>query len=289
MSVIYDGDYTIARAMSPRRKTYPFEGDNQSFYLEQDFYQLFSSFESLPLDIPDDANPDAYLVHETALQELGGGIGKWSRAYAQIPRSRTEMESFAYTLPGVSVDTVSPTRVITSASTVGGNTRIVTSVAHGFVANDGVLITYRVPDPTFPNISYFRQIFREVISAPTTTTFDVIIVSDIGPITWETTAKNYAGRQPFTRVVASYLQFDYFLPGVSLGIASLNDIPLFNPVRILDSTGTEVQSYSATTSPTSSAYKDQVKRGELIVAEPSIVRRWMGNIYERATRYVKAV
>jgi hypothetical protein len=32
-----------------------------------------------------------------------------------------------------------------------------------------------------------------------------------------------------------------------------------------------------------------VQAGALIVAEPSILRRWMGNIYERATRYVVAI
>ena len=100
MSSYSDGDFSLAAACSAKTKTFPFDGDNQSFYTEQDFMQLYSSFEPLVLNSPDPDDPIAYLVSESQLMDMGGGVAKWTRVYARIPQSRSDYESFSYNFPG---------------------------------------------------------------------------------------------------------------------------------------------------------------------------------------------
>jgi hypothetical protein len=89
--------------------------------------------------------------------------------------------------------------------------------------------------------------------------------------------------------VGSVVQLDYYLPGVSTGITHPQDIPIIEPLSIIDDTGRETTSFTADTSPTLTEWRTKVANEEQVCAVRSIVRRWMGNIYERATRYVRAI
>ena len=94
------------------------------------------------------------------------------------------------------------------------------------------------------------------------------------------------GRDPYTKVVMSKLARAYYLPGVSVGITTVDDITVLTPTQIVDQYGRNTEFLSTLTTPTTSTY--EATEGTWVVAEPSVVRRWMGNIYERTTRYVLA-
>ncbi len=96
----YDGDFTVATAIGPKLRTYPFEGDNTSFYTEQSFCQLFANFASTPLNTQDPDDNLSFLVSESALQDMGAGVAQWTRIYSHVPQVRDDYESFAYTFPG---------------------------------------------------------------------------------------------------------------------------------------------------------------------------------------------
>lgn len=101
MSILWqDGDFTLASASGGKEKSFPFDGDSESFVSTQEFMQFYANWARLPLNSVDPDDPLAYLVAESPLQDLGGGIVKWSRTYARIPATRYEYESYAYTFPG---------------------------------------------------------------------------------------------------------------------------------------------------------------------------------------------
>jgi hypothetical protein len=88
-----------------------------------------------------------------------------------------------------------------------------------------------------------------------------------------------------TLVVSSRIVNDYALSS----LANLDvDLPLTQQFRPIDNTGAITTTLSATTIPTSSAYATLVVDGSEIVAEGSSLGRYLGNIYRRSTRLVKA-
>ncbi len=284
--MIYDGDFTIAEAVGGRRWTRPFEGDTASAYFDQDFMQRLDSWEPLPLDTADTLHEDAYLVSESPLQDLGLGIVRWTRRFSRVPASRVEFESYAHTVPGITPDPFLILRPITSGSNSGSVTTITTNTAHGYIAGDTVVITYSV---LISGALYARNVKRAVIATPTATTFTVALIAEpVAPV-YGIVYKFQPGRRPFATEVLSYLHFDYYLPGVTPGIAAVADIPLLNPTPILDQAGDRTDSYASYTNPTLADYRALVAGGTQIVVEPPSLKRWQGNIYERVTRYVVAI
>lgn len=290
MSTLYDGNFATPLSNGPERVIYPFDGDTISLVRERDYLQLASYWERLPLDTEHPDQPGEYLVHETDPAPQGGGVVHWTRRYAAIPRPRREMESYAYQVPGIEADVAHEWLTITGVATAGGLHVCTTSVAHTMSPGDGIIVAYWCVDEGVSyDIVYSRQVLRQVLATPDTDEFTVAQIVDVGPPNLTNAVKNYYGREPYTRIVPSYLHYDYWLPGVTLGVTTFDDIPILQAERILDSSGNETDRYSATSSPTAAQYRARVAAGEWIVVEPSIIRRWMGNIYERETRHIRAI
>jgi hypothetical protein len=206
-----DGTFTSASAVGAARKSFPFDGDNSSFIVEQDYMIALSSFSPLALS--------------TALQDLGGGIVKWTRTYAQIPATRSEYSTFAYTFIGFLGAGIAP----------------------------------------------YSQ-------------YDI-----------------QAGdqRDPFLKVVMSRVYNEYFLCATGQTYTTPSAIPVINAQsynfdglpnnKVNYLVDPAINPLSTATEPTLPDYRDMVTAGDEIVAEDSTLERWMGNIYVRSTRYVKAL
>jgi hypothetical protein len=211
-----DGTFTTATLCGAARLSFPFSGDVASYIVEQDFMVFFANFSAAALDSTHGTHTTAYLVGESALQDIGGGIARFTRTWAKIPATRTEYESFAYTFPG-----------------------------------------------------YYP-----------------------GPGTVD-------GRANMTRTVVSRLVHEYFLCATGQTYTTPSAIPIISAQRytlagdntaevqwLVDATAYPFAAY--TTDPTLPDYKALVSGQDEIVAEDSRLTRWMGNIYERVTRYVIA-
>jgi hypothetical protein len=283
-----DGDFTTAAATGPRVRSYPISGDTESFVITQPFSQLLEFWNPLSLDTPDELYRDAYLVEESAPSHIGGTVGAWTRTFARIPLSYHELEPFVYTVPGVTDNPTVLVRNVYGFSSSAGVTTITFLSAHNFTVGDPVLIDYWVKDNK-ENLFFNREVFRLVATIPNTTTITVELISEPNPIVVMNSVRPaQAGRKPFQRVVQSWLQTDFFLPGISVGITSANDIPLFEAWKIIDNTGNISDTLSATSQPTLTEYRTMVNTKQKIVAEPSQLKRWKGNIWQRTTRYVVA-
>jgi len=292
MSLIHsDGDLTQPIIASARRHIIPFS-DSKPWLFEQDYQQLLQNWRPLQLDeiyIPaasggsNDLVYDYYLVGETSPQDMSGGVVQWTRTYAAIPEPRVEFESYAHQFPGLEVGSLGPIRYISAGSNSAGVTTLTTTVAHGISVGDQVIVKYtrRLPDGT----QLGGQLFRTALTGTTGSTVKISIVIDEVAL-YLTVQKADIGREVFSEEVTSWMQYDYFLPGVSANVNSFSDITIFNSPVIVDADGNRTTTYGATTAPTKTEYLTDVKNKVPYIAHDSIIKRWMGNIYERMTRYI---
>ena len=287
-----DGDFKTAKATGQPRISLPFAsvGDSETVVVEQDYTALGAYFSPLAQNTQyalalRNRNVTTYLVDETQTQDLGGGVVKWSRVFASIPKPRVEFQQFAYTFPGMSGGTLYAPVAVTGSSKTAGQT-VLTAAGSGLTEGDSCLIYYQVIDRT--GIAYNRKIFRPVLAAAGNDVTVKLVTDLTGNITFVQLQKVDASRDPITRSVMSTISYDYFLAGITAGIKSYRDISIIEPDDILDSDGKVTNTYTADSLPTVLDYKAQIAAEEWIVAEASTLKIWKGLIYERATRYVKA-
>lgn len=289
MSAIYtDGDFTVAEITGARRWSDPLNrGEATTF--DEDYIQALTSWRALPLDTlhPDPTPFDyAVLVGESPLQDLGGGIVKWTRTYSLIPLSYVRHEAFAYTFPGLATDALYPVRAISAVTYGTGTTLITTTVSHGISTNDLLFVNYTAQMASGDQIG--RTVLRKATSASGSSITVPIIVDPLTIVQWNRVQKTDLARDPITRTVNSRVQYDYFLAGWSPGVATEADIAIIQPAFVVDENGKQTNTYAATSAPTKTEYLADVKAGNWIVAEASTTSYWKGNIIERRTRYVKA-
>lgn len=296
MSYIWaDGDYTIPLANGSKRWLRPFPDDFSNIVFEQDYQQFADDFVPLPLDTPHDEIPDAFLVQESQPEPMGA-IVQWTRTYSKIPPSRTIAESYAWSVPGIGTEAVySPVNISSvshsgSANLTGSGsvTTITCATSPGVNVGDSVLISYTFTD-SVTGSQYGRDVLRTALSGTSGTSVRVALISEPGgTMSFQTLRKVEPGRDPYVEEVWSRIQYDYYLPGVSAGIMLPEHIPTIEALDIYDNTGRRTTSFTADTTPSLATWRAQVASGALVCAVQSIPRRWMGNIYERATRYVRA-
>lgn len=231
-----DGALTTAQTMGGARKSFPFEGDVSSFIVEQDYQVLLTSYSPLALSTAHGTYTNAYLVRESELENIGAGVVKFTRTYAQIPASRSDYETFNFKFPGL-------------LATTGG---------------------------VVPPYNQY----------------------------WVSTGN---GRDPFLANANSRLYSEYFLCAAGQTYTTPSAIPILPEIKFTLDSNTDARiDYLLSTSPGYWSNSDPTKEewvaliaggtgigtgaaaGEFI-GEDSRLSRWMGDIYCRQTRYVKAL
>ena len=267
------------------RRDIPYVDQLTSF--QQDYMVLRASFDPTPLDTPHPDEAGYYLVDESALRTLSGGVVEFTREYARLPDSHFYPDQYAWYVPGMgSEDPPGSVVGIDSVANSANISTVTTAAAHGASVDDQVQVRYTVQTPSG---QVTRTVLRTVLTAPTSTTmtFDPPIY-DVWPITWVSLQRINPGRDAEVIPVASDVQVDYFLPGVN--VTTFDAIPLLvEYANIYDSTGRKTTSFTDSTSPTLSDYRAQIASATKIVVERSVLRRWKGNIFARSTRYAVAI
>jgi hypothetical protein len=291
-NVYEDSDWSVAQATGQKRWLKPFPESNDNLIFEQDYTQSeagrLADLTQMGSVHPDDAT--FYLVAESTPSDMGGGMVRFTRTYSKLPPGRTDFESFAFTFPGMATGVSHPLVAVSgnTATTTDGVTTITTTSAHSIAVGDSVRIHYNAFDQVQ---QYSRYIIRTALTGTTGSTLKVDQITDTfnaQPLYFFTVQKVELGRDPITETVASKLTYDYFLAGVSAGVASDYDIQLIVKDVIIDGDGLLTDTYTDATTPAIADYRQKIADGEWIVAEDSVIRRWRGPILERVTRYVKA-
>ena len=279
-----DGDYTNPLPDGARRWLRPFDDNFAQVMFEQDYQQFENSFSPLTLDTPSDDFSDAYLVREGELSALGGGVVKWTRTYARIPASRQVFEGYSWLIPGIDTGAIFAAQAINNATDAAGVTTLACAGDTTAAIGDSVSISYTFVDGV-TGTQYGRNVIRTVLSGGGATLGVSIISEPGGTISYNSAKKIEPGRPAEALEVGSSLQFDYYLPGVSVGVATPFDIPVIGELQIYDGDGIKVNVFAADTVPTITEWRASIAAGEKVCVVASIVRRWQGNIFERSTRY----
>ena len=281
------GDYTNPLPDGARRWLRPFDDNFAQVMFQQDYQQFEDSFSPLTLDTPSDDFSDAYLVGESELSALGGGVVKWTRTYARIPASRQVFEGYSWLIPGIDTGAIFASQAISSATDAAGVTTLDCAGDTTAAIGDSVSISYTFVDGV-TGTQYGRNVIRTVLSGGGATLGVSIISEPGGTIAYNSARKIEPGRPAEALEVGSSLQFDYYLPGVSVGVATPFDIPVIDELQIYDGDGIKVNVFAADTVPTITEWRASIAAGEKVCVVASIVRRWHGNIFERSTRYCLA-
>ena len=228
-----DGTFTTATLHGPPRRSHPFNGDLSSYLIEQDFMVAFTSYTPLALNTAHPTFTTAYLVAESGLSDVGGGIAQFTRTFATIPTARDEYESFTAFFPGL-IDTGAATPPYNQWWAGAGS------------GTDPQ--TKKVPSRL--SHEYFLCAAGQTFTTP-------------GAIT-------IIAEQIFTLDSNTLARIEYLLPA---GVFWSDSDPTREEWITLQGGGTGLGTGA--------------NAGEF-VAEDSDISRWMGNIWERVTRYVKA-
>lgn len=258
---LYDGSYLKPEAIGARRMQYPFRnnGDRVSALFEEDYWQRESVFFPQELSTPHESLTDFYLIGESEPQRFGfGDLVKFTRIYSRVPSQQVEHSSILITIPQPSAagggegsfrfagetdllgektyltpnwvfakgSYYGPIRVSTSHR-LGG---VLTVPNHGMIANSPLVVIYDYS-----------------ASGNNASTGGFWAVQHWEPSLWSNTNANAVSFSAFNTNYIGYLgvaQFsrgslgsgsryirckritDFYLPGISPGIATVDDIPL---------------------------------------------------------------
>jgi hypothetical protein len=310
MSIPYtSGDFTSARANGESWVEYPFieYGDNTTkvYHLvcevnEVDYAPITldttmaSASNADVISLPFTADAAAYHVGDFGKAKIDGGLTRFDRQFANIPQPTVDPAgSEIFTFPGLpSTAGVGSKIVINSASVSSGVITLNLASAHGMTTGDN--FTFYIKGYTAINGRNYYSSYRGNSECITGTAGSIIKLYTYFPngftftygYVWPFASR---GRQQVSRKSSTQFEYDYFLPGVSAGITTSQEISLpqrFEPYLYTE--GNSVQSLNSGTTPTNIEYNEIVNSDGFLVLD-SGVERWKGNIVRRTVKSIRAI
>lgn len=314
----------LVRAVDGTHISYPFvdRGDTTTKVYNLVCTQRASDYNAAQIDLDDNmssaanagvielpsgwADSNAYFVGDTDHSPIAGGMLQFTRTFANVPAySQTSTGSYGYTFPGLggfAATTQQESDIASVSMTLG--TLGVTVVTHDELTLDvgdkiDMLLKYKDAGSDFVYV-ISGEVF--ILSVANTTTFTV----DIGRyFDSQTTLTVVSGavrkpsnenRPPLQQQGQLTESLTYILPGVTVGVASTDDIqvpPIFAPWEVVISEGSPTQYnrvnvLSTSSNPTSTEYLTIRKNGESIVVESSL-QKWLGNILVQSVKTIRAL
>lgn len=231
--------------------------------------------------------PAAYFVRQGPLRDADGGQVVYERLFSTVPSQWSDAESFAFEFPAFPPGTLGTIFNVTSIGPAGSGTVIIGTNATGISVGDNV---YAQVKYTRAGTVYQQSFFGPATAASSgvSVTLRGAMLGSVGvasSVSGSVTETAIGRTNAETLVVGSRIVNDYALSS----IANLDtDLPISQQFRAIDSSGAITNSLSALTIPSNVAYFALVLDGTEIVAEGSVRRRYLGNIFVRSTRLVKA-
>ena len=310
MSIPYtSGDFTSARANGESWVEYPFieYGDNTTkvYHLvcevnEADYAPIAldttmaSALNADVISLPFTADAAAYHVGDFGKAKIDGGLTRFDRQFANIPQPVVDPAgSEIFTFPGLpSTPGTGSNIAISSMSLSSGVVTLNLASAHGMTDGDNFsyyyLITYTIYGRTYTRSQRANAV---CITGTTGSTIKTSFYLPSGFTFTSGLIGEFAtrGRRQVSRKSSTQLEYDYFLPGVSAGITTSQEIILpqrFEPYYYAE--GNTVDSLNATTTPTNLEYNEIVNSDGFLTLD-SGVERWKGNIVRRTVKSIRAI
>lgn len=294
MARIFDGDFTVPVADGPKHFYSPFlsEGDTTTRAFRQEYLQRLDSWK--PAAFMETVIHDGdvfYLVEETPTQHIGAGMVRFVREFAMLPISRTTPRQMSYTFRGLGSDQVYPQVAINSNSISAGVHTFIAASNPSISVGDRLIIRgWQTQHVAGIQTQFATRRTAAAGTSGTTVVTDLPVLPPPGnnSLTFTFLQKVEDGRDPRTNAVTAFVEYAYYIPGVSPQIDNVAEIPIKEPELIIDATGKETLTYTDTTVPNRASYLALVAAGSKIVAEHTRIVRWKGDIFEASTPFVIA-
>ncbi len=244
--------------------------------------------------LPFTADPNAYFVGDFEHSISDGVLITFDRQFANIPLSTIDPAgSEIFTFPGLpNAASTASAIIINSASVSSGVVTLSLASTHGMPVGGNFRFYMRGTATTTNSTSryYFN---RNGVCITGTTGFTIKMYTYLPDSFTFSVGYVYPfatrGRKQVSRKSSTQFEYDYFLPGVTAGIASSQDIAL--PQRFeayYYSEGNTVETLNSATEPTASEYNDIVDTDGFLVLDSGI-SRWKGNILRRSVKSIRAI
>ena len=261
-----DGDYTVATPIDLPSFSSPIPATSKQYVLKQEFVQFKNNFQPLAFNTPHIDYPTFVLVAESDLQDQTGGVVKWTRTYALTPDSYDDWETTSYNYIGyVGVIAAAGDTIVTNVSgRLRFPLRVESRIHHDFfLVGTGQTYTAAGQIPVIQ-----AQAYRYWTAGHFWVDTDYVaggpgFIGSTVPTRAPSATTALANDPGYDSYVANAAKY-----GFNSGVV--------NYVWTVNANGTA-----------SVVLQNDPNPGQ-IVAEDSTLVRWMGNIYQRSTRYVLA-
>lgn len=304
MSIPYTSeDFTTPRASGESWIEYPFieYGDNSSKVyhmrcaVNKDDYTaialdttMASASNADVLALPFTADANAYFVGDFNHRVTDGALLEFDRQFATIPATNEDYPGTEFfTFPGMP-NTVSGTSInVTASSYNAGVSTFTTASAHGMSAGNLFRFFYTYSAGGGIVISSSIYLTCETGTTGSTikanTSLGSYAISSASVIPNATRGRSATNLSSSTKVIN-----EYFLPGISTNIVTVQDINLFETFQpFLSSNGQNVDNLTTATIPTIDEYNQSINDNDYLVIDCAI-ERYKGNIYVRKTKEITA-
>jgi len=244
--------------------------------------------------LPFTADANAYFVGDFEHSISDGVLITFDRQFANIPQSTVDPAgSEIFTFPGLPSTAGTGTVInMNSASVSSGVVTLSLASAHGMTSGDNFRYYLRGFVTRFGR-NYSNYFYSNGVCV-TGTSGSTIKLYTYLPDSFTFQFGNVypfssRGRKQVSRKSSTQFEYDYFLPGVSAGIASSQEITLpqrFEAFRYAE--GNTVETLSTATEPTSAEYNSIVDSDGFLILDSGI-SRWKGNIIRRSVKSIRAI
>jgi hypothetical protein len=304
MSIPYTSeDFTTPRAGGESWVEYPFieYGDNSTKVYHMRCTVNKSDYTAIALDttmasasnadvltLPFAADTSAYFVGDFNHRVIDGALLEFDRQFATIPATNEDYPGTEFfTFPGLPNTTSGASINVSNVSYSLGITTLTTASAHGMVAGNvfRFFYTYSAGGGIVINSS----IYLTCETGTSGSTIKANTILGTYAITAASVIPNATrGRGPTNLSSSTKIINEYFLPGVTTNISTVQDINLFETFQpFLSSSGENVDTLTTVTIPTINNYNQSVNDNDYLVIDCAI-ERYKGNIYVRKTKEITA-
>ena len=243
--------------------------------------------------LPFAADAAAYHIGDYDHSVKHGVFRLFVRRFCNIPQTTTDSAGTElFTFPGLPiVPGVGQANIMTAASGTYRECSLTTTNPHGLSAGDNfriyALFTY----------TYYGLIFRSTyagnkVALAGTTGSTINFRGNLLRATFVEGAiypNSARGRRQLNTASATQIVREYFLPGVTTGITTAQDIPIEPPFKAFSfSTGAEVNNLSLDSTPTSLEYNSLVNNDSSLIMQENI-KQWFGNITVKESKQIRAM
>lgn len=297
-----DGGITINYLKTPwrtskPRKQYPVDGYTNIYFIEEEYLVLIDYYQPLQPSAKHPTEASTFWVKDSDLTDVGTGVGKFLRTWALLPGSsdkgyvRTEYQSTNIQIPAIdtSQDLFYQFPVASYVVSNGKHVITVTTGAAPFnvldiSAGKPAAIRYNVVDPK-NGTTQTRTLITSAI-AVTSNTITITQIKDVGISAIISVQRADVNQPAYTKTVMSRMEYDYWIVGVNC--TSIESIPIIEQLQIIENeTGARTETLTDTSTPSIDDWYAAIAAGKWYCQTSSNVKRWVGNIFERETIYVR--